>query len=54
MQCKYDDSLRELCYVSENYLHKNVEKKVNENIPKEKNRVTQRDCLELLDASFNL
>jgi len=38
-QCKYDDSLRELCYVSENYLHKNVEeKKVNEHIPKKKTK----------------
>lgn len=38
-QCKYDDRLRELCFVSENYLHKNVEEKkeaANGNVPKEK------------------
>ena len=45
-QCKYDDSLRELCYVSENYLHKNVEEKWK--YSQGKNEVTQRDCLELV------
>lgn len=45
-QCKYDDSLRELCYVSEICLHKNVEgKKVNENIPKEKIKLHKKTVL---------
>lgn len=30
VQCKYDDSLRELCYVSENYLHKCGKEKKSE------------------------